>query len=175
MESGGTSAANASEAPTQETHAALVPSDPPHSEPAVPSGVSKPAEAPRPTASGPSSTRPSSPFEVHAEALSVKWRVAQVGGGATAGDVSRALSRVAGGWRSCYERGLRTRGQRLEGQGMLRLSCDDQGRVVSALLPGTGMSDVAACVQNSVTGITIPNADTGEAWATVSVTLAIAD
>ena len=60
-------------------------------------------------------------------------------------------------------------------QNFNRLSCDDQGRVVTAQLPGTGMSDVAACVQNSVTGITIPNADTGEAWATVSVTLAIAD
>jgi hypothetical protein len=58
---------------------------------------------------------------------------------------------------------------------MLHLSCDDQGRVVTALFPGTGMSDVAACVQSSVTGITIPNADTGEAWATVSVAMAIAD
>jgi hypothetical protein len=112
---------------------------------------------------------------VRTGALRVKWRVAQVGGGTTAGDVARALSRVAGGWRACYERGLRTRGQRVEGQGMLRLSCDDQGRVVNALLPGTGMSDVAECVQSSVTGITIPNADTGEAWATVSVALAIAD
>jgi hypothetical protein len=37
------------------------------------------------------------------------------------------------------------------------------------------MPDVAACVQNSVTGITIANADTGEAWATVAVTLAVAE
>jgi serine/threonine-protein kinase len=163
---------------SSEMHAASAALEAVHPEPTASGGSPKTAEAPRPSSvasSGPSASRPSSPFEVRTGALRVKWRVAQVGGGTTAGDVARALSRVAGGWRACYERGLRTRGQRVEGQGMLRLSCDDQGRVVNALLPGTGMSDVAECVQSSVTGITIPNADTGEAWATVSVALAIAD
>lgn len=63
----------------------------------------------------------------------------------------------------------------MEGKGTLRLSCDDQGRVVSATLSGTGMPEVAACVQRSVTGITITNADTGEAWASVALTLAIVE
>jgi serine/threonine protein kinase len=148
------------------------PAAPVHPEPEPIAATPQPAAV---ASAGPSSTRPSSPFEVHADALRVKWRVAQVGGGTTAGDVARALSRVAGTWRGCYERGLRSRSRRVEGQGMLHLTCDEGGRIVTALFPGTGMSDVAECVQSSVTGITIPNADTGEAWATVSVSLAIAD
>jgi serine/threonine-protein kinase len=115
------------------------------------------------------------PFTLRPGSLRVKWHVAQVGGGATSGDVTRSLSRAATAWNGCYESGLRSRGRRVEGQGTLRLSCDDQGRVVNARFSGTGMSDVATCVQSSVTGLTIPNADTGEAWATVAVTLAVAE
>ncbi|HEX4338702.1 MAG TPA: serine/threonine-protein kinase [Polyangiaceae bacterium] len=128
------------------------------------------------TAPAPKSVRDEpAPFAVHASSLRVKWHVAQVGGGATSGDVTRSLSRAASSWNGCYESGLRSRGRRVEGQGTLKLSCDDQGRIVAATFAGTGMSDVAACVQSSVTGIRIPNADTGEAWATVAVSLAVAD
>jgi serine/threonine protein kinase len=136
---------------------------PPQQQLATPS----PASSPRDT--------PATPFVVRPAALRVKWHVAQVGGGTTSGDVTRAVSRAAAAWNGCYEAALRSRGKRVEGQGTLRLSCDDQGRVVGAKLAGTGMPDVAACVQNSVTGITIANADTGEAWATVAVTLAVAE
>jgi serine/threonine-protein kinase len=128
-----------------------------------------------PPAQVPHDTPAPSPFVVRPSTLRVKWHVAQVGGGTTSGDVTRAVSRAAATWNGCYEAALRSRGKRVEGQGTLRLSCDDQGRVVAAKLAGTGMPDVAACVQSSVTGITIANADTGEAWATVAVTLAVAE
>ncbi len=135
---------------------------------------------PVPAATGPTpleraATEAPTPFVVRAGSSRVKWHVAQVGGGATSGDVTRALSRAATSWNGCYENGLRSRARRVEGKGTLRLNCDDQGRVVSATFSGSGMSDVAACIQSSVTGIRISNADTGEAWATVAVTLAVSD
>jgi serine/threonine-protein kinase len=128
-----------------------------------------PSKSPAPSAATPT------PFEVRPGAARVHWRVAQVGGGTTSGDVGRALSRAAGTWNGCYERGLRARGRRVEGQGTLHLSCDDQGRVVTASFSGVSMSDVAECVRTSVAGVRIPNADTGEAWATVALTLAVAE
>jgi hypothetical protein len=57
----------------------------------------------------------------------------------------------------------------------MRLSCDEQGRVVSVTFPGTDMPDVAACIRASTTGTTIPNADTGEAWATIALTFKVID
>jgi serine/threonine-protein kinase len=62
----------------------------------------------------------------------VTWRVATVGGGATAGGVARALARSASSWTECYRAGLRTRSARVEGSATLRIACDDQGRVVEA-------------------------------------------
>jgi serine/threonine-protein kinase len=142
------------------------PKAPPHD---VATASPSPAQAPHDT------PPPPAPFVVRPGALRVKWHVAQVGGGTTSGDVTRAVSRAAAAWDACYAAALRARGRRVEGQGTLRLSCDDQGRVVGATFTGGGMPDLAACIQTSVTGITIANADTGEAWATVAVILAVAE
>jgi hypothetical protein len=37
------------------------------------------------------------------------------------------------------------------------------------------MQDVSACIRESAAGVTIPNADTGEAWATVLLTFDVRD
>jgi hypothetical protein len=63
----------------------------------------------------------------------------------------------------------------VEGAGNLRLRCDDQGRVVSAALSGVDLPDVASCIRSSVVGLTIPNADTGEAWAVIAITFKVAE
>jgi hypothetical protein len=103
--------------------------------------------------------------------------VSAVGGGATVGGVSRALARASGAWTNCYRTGLRARSSpldgRVEGKATLKLVCDDQGRVVEARVSGLGMPDVAQCIERSVMGATIPNADTGEAWSTVALTFKI--
>jgi hypothetical protein len=103
----------------------------------------------------------------------VYWRVAESGGGATAGSVAHAISRIAGGWNACYQNGLRARHERLEGAGALRLTCDEQGRVTGATLTGIDMPDVASCIRTSAMGVIMPNADTGQAWATISLTFSV--
>jgi serine/threonine-protein kinase len=100
----------------------------------------------------------------------VAWKVSAVGGGATAGGVTRALARAASSWTDCYRAGLRARATRVEGSATLRIACDEQGRVVEARLSGLDMPDVARCLERGATGATIPNADTGEAWSTLSLT-----
>jgi hypothetical protein len=105
----------------------------------------------------------------------VAWTVSDAGGGATVTSVGRVVARAASSWQRCYQSGLSARGTRVEGTGNLRLRCDDEGRVVSATLTGVDLPDVAACIRSSVVGVTIPNADTGEAWASVSVTFRVAD
>jgi hypothetical protein len=100
--------------------------------------------------------------------------VAAVGGGATSGGVSRALSRTASAWTDCYQAALRTRTRIVEGTAQLHLACDDQGRVVNATLSGIAMPDVAQCVRAASMRLTIPNADTGEAWANVVLTFQVA-
>ena len=118
---------------------------------------------------------PTTPPVVHPEALRVSWHVAGVGGGPTSGDITRALSRAAVKWNGCYEAALRHRGLRIETQGTLHLSCDDRGRVVRPTFTGTGLPDIARCVEQSVTGLTVANADGGDAWGAVTITFALAE
>ena len=101
----------------------------------------------------------------------VVWSVAGAGGGATQGNVARALAHAGAAWQTCYQAGLRSRGARVEGSATLRLTCDDEGRVVGAAVSGTDMTDVASCIRGAALGATVPNADTGQAWATISLTL----
>jgi serine/threonine-protein kinase len=103
----------------------------------------------------------------------VSWTVSDAGGGATVTSVGRSIARAASGWQQCYQAGLAARGQRVEGSGSLRLRCDDQGRIVSATLTGLDLPDVAACVRTRTMGVTIPNADTGEAWAAIALTFKV--
>jgi len=152
-----------------------VPGTPAAPEPPLP-------EPPLPAATGPvvatvaRELAPSPPVvALNADSGSVSWRVSAVGGGATAGGVVRALSRAASSWTGCYRSGLRSRGRRVEGTGLLRLSCDEQGRVINAALSGLDMPDVLACIRGTTAGITIPNADTGEAWATVAMSFRVND
>jgi hypothetical protein len=99
--------------------------------------------------------------------------VLQVAGGATASNVARAIERAAGTWNGCYQAGLRARSENKEGSATLRLACDEQGRVIVATVSGFDMSDVAACIRASSTGVTIPNTDTGEASASIALTFAV--
>jgi eukaryotic-like serine/threonine-protein kinase len=99
----------------------------------------------------------------------VVWSVSGAGGGASTGNVARALGHADGAWQSCYQRGLRSRGARVEGSATLRLTCDGEGRVIGAAVTGIDMVDVAGCVRAAAMGTTIPNADTGEAWATIAL------
>jgi serine/threonine protein kinase len=103
----------------------------------------------------------------------VSWKVLGVAGAATAGDVGRAIDHVIGSWNECYQSGLRARSVNVEGSATLRLSCDDQGRVVGATLSAFDMPDVAACIRARATGVTIPHADTGEASATIALRFAV--
>jgi hypothetical protein len=103
----------------------------------------------------------------------VYWRVSETGGGATAGNVAHAISRIAGSWNSCYQSGLRASHEHPQGAGALRLICDEQGRVTGASLAGIDMADVASCIRTSAMGVIIPNADTGQAWATISLTFSV--
>jgi serine/threonine protein kinase len=129
--------------------------------------VARPDPAPRP---------PSPPPQVAAFDPAkgrVVWSVSGAGGGASTGNVARALAHADGTWQSCYQRGLRSRGARVEGSATLRLTCDIDGRVVGAAVTGIDMADVTACVRGAALGTTIPNADTGEAWATVALTFRV--
>jgi hypothetical protein len=103
----------------------------------------------------------------------VSWKVLGVAGGATAGDVGRAIDHVIGSWNECYQSGLRARSVNVEGSATLRLSCDDQGRVVGAMLSAFDMPDVEACIRARATGVTIPHANTGEASATIALRFAV--
>jgi hypothetical protein len=103
----------------------------------------------------------------------VAWKVLGVAGGATASNVAHAIDHAIGSWNACYRSGLRARSENIEGSATLRLACDDQGRVVAATLSGFEMPDVAACIRASSTGLTIPNADTGEASATIALTFVV--
>jgi hypothetical protein len=105
----------------------------------------------------------------------VAWKVSAVGGGATAGGVMRALSRAASAWTGCYRAGLRARGKKIEGTGSLHLTCDEQGRVIRASTSGLDIPDVLACIRGTTAGVTIPNADTGEASATVALSFRVRD
>jgi hypothetical protein len=104
----------------------------------------------------------------------VGWTVSGAGGGATATNVSRALARAAGSWTGCYQAGLRARGARVEGAATLRLTCDEEGRVIGATISGIDMPDVAACIRRTAIGSVVPNVDTGAAWATIALTFQVA-
>jgi serine/threonine protein kinase len=148
-------------APPEPDEEPVFPTPPPTDTPAAPAPAPSPAPAPPPAPEfEPSNGR-------------VYWRVSDTGGGATAGSAAHAISRVAGGWNSCYQSGLRARHERLDGAGTLRLTCDEQGRVTGATFAGIEMPDVASCIRESVMGVIIPNADTGQAWATISLTFSV--
>jgi serine/threonine-protein kinase len=118
---------------------------------------------------------PPSPVRVDPSKGRVIWNVSAAGGGATTGSVAHALARAASGWQRCYQAGLGARSASVQETVTMRLSCDEQGRVISVTFPGTDMPDVAACIRASTTGATIPNADTGEAWATIALTFKVLD
>ncbi len=99
----------------------------------------------------------------------VSWSVTSAGGGATTGTVAHALARAGDAWQRCYDAGLSAGASVSEGNATLRLTCDDQGRVVSAAISGLDTGDVATCIRASTAGVTIPNADTGDAWASVAI------
>jgi hypothetical protein len=103
----------------------------------------------------------------------VSWKVLEVAGGATASSVARAMERAGGTWNACYQAGLRARNENQEGSATLRVACDEQGRVIVATISGFDMPDVAACIRASSTGVTIPNADTGEVSASIGLTFAV--
>jgi hypothetical protein len=103
----------------------------------------------------------------------VSWKILGAAGGATASDVGRAIDHLIDSWNECYQSGLRARSVNVEGSATLRLSCDDQGRVVGATLSAFDMPDVAACIRASSTGVAIPHADTGEASATIALRFAV--
>lgn len=154
------------EEPSRDAPATRVDAPPNNPEPAAPVVVAEPVAPPA----------PKSPVtSLDPEKGQVSWKVSAVGGGATAGGVVRALSRAASTWTRCYRSGLRARAKSVEGSAQLRLTCDDQGRVVQTTVSGFAMPDVSACIRESAAGVTIPNADTGEAWATVLLTFAVRD
>jgi hypothetical protein len=118
---------------------------------------------------------PPMPARVDPSKGRVTWNVSAAGGGATTGSVAHALARPAGAWQRCYQSGLGARSASVQGTGTMRLGCDEQGRVISVTFSGIDMPDVAACIRASTTGATIPNADTGEAWAAVALTFKVLD
>ncbi len=105
----------------------------------------------------------------------VTWNVSAASGGATVGNVARALARAANAWQRCYWAGLAARSAAVEGTASMRLMCDEQGRVVDATFSGVDMTDVMACIRAASKGVTIPNADTGEAWASVALTFKVVE
>jgi tRNA A-37 threonylcarbamoyl transferase component Bud32 len=166
--SGRTKSARASSRPTP-SWLASQPSNVPPTPPAPAAPIASEAP-PTPPVAAPAS-RP--PPRVDPANGRVSWKVLGVAGGATAGNVARAIDRTAGTWNGCYQSGLRARSENKEGSATLRLACDDQGRVMGATFSGFDMPDVAACIRASSTGVTIPNADTGEASATIGLTFAV--
>ncbi len=140
----------------------------------APAEVSAEPRAPAPASAVVSSVN-KAPTSVDPAKGRVSYVVSAVGGGATAGSVSRALGRASSAWTDCYRAGLRARSSKVEGTATLHLVCDDQGRVVEATMSGLGMPDVARCLQRSALGFNIPGADTGEAWSTVTLTFKVDD
>jgi hypothetical protein len=100
--------------------------------------------------------------------------VTAAGGGASAGAVSHALARVGGTWQHCYDMALASgAGGTGAGNATMRLACDSQGRVLNATMTGFELGDVASCIGASARGVTIPNADTGDAWANLALTFTV--
>ncbi len=156
------SASTTAVAPPPSTTAATIEPPPAPSPVAIAS-----ARAPDPSATA--ATQP--PFDPSTGR--VVWSVSGAGGGATTTNVSRAIGRAAGAWTGCYQAGLRSRGARIEGTATLRLTCDEEGRVVGATMSGLDMPDVIACIKRSAIGTTVPNVDTGAAWATIALTFQV--
>jgi|CZKU01.1.fsa_nt_gi serine/threonine-protein kinase len=100
----------------------------------------------------------------------LSWSVTAAGGGATTGAVAHALARAGVAWQRCYDAALSAHTATSDASGTMRLTCDDQGRVINATVSGVDMGDVASCIRASTAGVTIPSADTGEAWASVALT-----
>ncbi len=105
----------------------------------------------------------------------VAWNVSTASGGATVGNVARALARASGPWQRCYQTALESRGASVEGAATLRLTCDQQGRVVDVTFSGFDVADMSSCIRAASKGLTIPNADTGEAWASVALAFKVVE
>ena len=149
-----------------------VASPPPAIVPAIPS----PAPEAKAILPAPLAPMPAAPI-VHVDPSRgrVAWNVSTASGGATVGNVARALARASGTWQRCYQTALEARGVSSEGAATLRLACDQQGRVVDVTFSGFDMGDMSSCIRAASKGLTIPNADTGEAWASVALTFKVVE
>ena len=148
--------------------------------PPPPASIVSPAPPPPPegnvtsTAPAVRSTSPPGPA-VDPSKGRVAWNVSAASGGPSVGNVARALGRASGAWQRCYQAGLGARPAPVEGTATLRLTCDQQGRVVDVTFTGLDAPDVASCIRAASKGVTIPNADTGEAWASVALTFRVVE
>jgi serine/threonine-protein kinase len=132
-------------------------------------------DAPSPTEVARTAAVPAAPSRAVVRRGHLAWNVTAAGGGATTGTVARALARLGAAWQRCYDTGLTTPSATAEGSATMRLTCDDQGRVVGATVSGFDLGDVASCIRASTAGSRIPNADTGEAWASVALTFTVVE
>jgi YD repeat-containing protein len=142
---------------------------------ATPLAASTPIDAPAPFEIARTAAVPSAPSRAVVRRGHLAWNVTAAGGGATTGTVARALARLGAAWQRCYDTGLTTSSATAEGSATMRLTCDDQGRVVGATVSGFDLGDVASCIRASTAGLRIPNADTGEAWASVALTFTVVE
>jgi serine/threonine-protein kinase len=101
----------------------------------------------------------------------VDWSVASAGGGASPASVTRALGRVGPVYTQCYRTALQRRNQRVEGQGSMRLTTDDQGNVTSVHISGLDtMPHVKSCI-STASHIRIEGIYESDAWAEVELVL----
>jgi len=133
-------------------------------------GEPHPAARPEPRASS-APPAPSSPPAAPAQTFDpmrarVEWVLADAGGGATVAAAQRALSNRARRWTACYRRHLERRGERIEGQGTMRLSTDAFGDVSAARISGfDAMPAVEQCIAAATRGVHVDGVDAPGAWA----------
>jgi serine/threonine protein kinase len=153
------------------------PREPPPLPAATPALPANPTPTPVEAVLSPAPARPPTPPSTRVDPSQgrVLWNVSAASGGATAGNVAHALTRASSAWQRCYQASLEGRSSPVEGTATLRLTCDQQGRVVDVAFSGFDMGDVGSCIRAASKGVTIPNADTGEAWASVALTFKVAE
>jgi serine/threonine-protein kinase len=114
---------------------------------------------------------PPSPGAIDVTSARVDWTVSAVGGGATAGAVNLALSRVSGLYTQCYRGALQRRNERLEGQAVMRLVTDERGSVTSAHVTGLdAMPHVRQCI-SLASRVRVEGITEADAWAEVQLVL----
>jgi serine/threonine-protein kinase len=150
--------------PTLEAPAAPPPA--PSSAPAA--GTEAPLAAPPPST-------PSAAPAIDLEAARVSVTGVSTTAGLPASSVRSALSHVS--FTRCYRDALRAAGSaaaNASGSAALHLSIDDTGRVTAASAAGMAFFPGArACVEAAVRGLRIPNVDTGDATADVTLTFSL--